>query len=143
MYRRLLKFLRPHAGRMAGTIASNILVAVLDGFSLALLTALLTALFPGTRPGGAGTPHAAQSTVEAWLDEKLVGGLFGLTLAPHLGTAWILYPLGVTAGWLFYLGSHAVQQRPLGAAADGGRAGAEEDVDLTGLLVHRDARRPA
>jgi zinc transporter ZupT len=40
----------------------------------------------------------------------LVGGLFGLTLAPHLGTAWILYPLGVTAGWLFYLGSHAVHE---------------------------------
>ena len=40
----------------------------------------------------------------------LVGGLLGLTLAPHLGTAWILYPLGVTAGWLFYLGSHAVHE---------------------------------
>jgi zinc transporter ZupT len=40
----------------------------------------------------------------------LVGGLLGLGLAPHLGTAWILYPLGVTAGWLFYLGSHAVHE---------------------------------
>ncbi len=40
----------------------------------------------------------------------LAGALLGLTLAPHLGTAWILYPLGITAGWLFYLGSHAVHE---------------------------------
>jgi hypothetical protein len=29
-------------------------------------------------------------------------------MAPHLGTAWILYPLGLTAGWILYLGYHAV-----------------------------------
>jgi subfamily B ATP-binding cassette protein MsbA len=66
MYRRLLPFLRPHGGRMAGTIASNILVALLDGFSLALLTALLTALFPTART--VGTPAEA-SPVERWLDQ--------------------------------------------------------------------------
>lgn len=38
----------------------------------------------------------------------LVGGAAGLLMAPHLGTTWILYPLGLTAGWIIYLGYHAV-----------------------------------
>ena len=40
----------------------------------------------------------------------LVGGIAGLAMAPHLGTAWITYPLGITAGWLTYLGYHAVHE---------------------------------
>jgi zinc transporter ZupT len=40
----------------------------------------------------------------------LLGGAFGLWLAPHLGTAWMIYPVGLTAGWLCYLGSHAVHE---------------------------------
>jgi len=40
----------------------------------------------------------------------LLGGVVGIALAPHLGTKWILYPLGITAGWLFYLGYHAVHE---------------------------------
>ena len=40
----------------------------------------------------------------------LLGGALGLTMAPHLGTRWIMYPLGITAGWLFYLGYHAVHE---------------------------------
>ena len=40
----------------------------------------------------------------------LVGGVAGLTLAPRLGTEWITYPLGFAAGWLFYLGWHAVHE---------------------------------
>jgi zinc transporter ZupT len=40
----------------------------------------------------------------------LGGGALGLTMAPHLGTAWIAYPLGMAAGWLFYLGIHAVHE---------------------------------
>jgi len=40
----------------------------------------------------------------------LLGGALGLVMAPHLGTRWIMYPLGVTAGWLFYLGYHAVHE---------------------------------
>ena len=31
-------------------------------------------------------------------------------MAPRLGTQWIIYPLGITAGWLFYLGYHAVHE---------------------------------
>jgi zinc transporter ZupT len=40
----------------------------------------------------------------------LAGGLAGLWLAPHLGSGWTLYPLGLAAGWLFYLGYHAVHE---------------------------------
>src|SRR5215207_2956229 len=45
MYRRLLRFLRPHSWRMAGTIASNIGAALLDAFSFALLIPFLNTLF--------------------------------------------------------------------------------------------------
>ena len=38
----------------------------------------------------------------------LVGGAAGLLMAPHLGTRWILYPLGLTAGWILYLAFHAL-----------------------------------
>jgi len=40
----------------------------------------------------------------------LVGGILGLAVAPQLGTAWIIYPLALAAGWLFYLGAHAVHE---------------------------------
>jgi len=40
----------------------------------------------------------------------LAGALTGLWLAPHLGSGWTLYPLGLTAGWLVYLGYHAVHE---------------------------------
>jgi len=40
----------------------------------------------------------------------LGGGALGLAIAPRLGTAWITYPLGIAAGWLFYLGAHAVHE---------------------------------
>ncbi len=40
----------------------------------------------------------------------LVGGALGLAMGPHLGSEWITYPLGIAAGWLFYLGYHAVHE---------------------------------
>ena len=40
----------------------------------------------------------------------IAGGAFGLWLAPQLGAKWIVYPLGVTAGWLCYLGYHAAHE---------------------------------
>ena len=46
-------------------------------------------------------------TVEA---ATLLGGLFALLIAPQLPAAWITYPLAVAAGWLFYLGAHAVHE---------------------------------
>ncbi len=45
MYRRLLVFLRPHRWTMAATIASSVIAAALDGFSLSLLIPFLNALF--------------------------------------------------------------------------------------------------
>ena len=82
MYRRLLRFLRPHSWRMAGTIASNVMVALLDAFSLSLLMALLDALFrPAVSvaaPTGGGT--AAQSVIERWLDQLI--GAFSRTDDP-------------------------------------------------------------
>jgi subfamily B ATP-binding cassette protein MsbA len=44
-YPRLLKFLRPHAWRMAGNIFFNLIGAGLDGYSFALLIPFLNALF--------------------------------------------------------------------------------------------------
>jgi len=40
----------------------------------------------------------------------LAGGILGLNLAPRLGMAWITYPLGLAAGWLFFLGAHAIHE---------------------------------
>jgi len=61
----------------------------------------------------------------------LAGGVLGLAMAPSLGTKWITYPLGIAAGWLFYLGYHAVHEEwkrrgaaPALLSALGGMAGA-------------------
>jgi zinc transporter ZupT len=39
-----------------------------------------------------------------------LGGVLALAMAPRLGEEWTIYPLGLTAGWLFYLGFHAVHE---------------------------------
>jgi len=54
----------------------------------------------------------------------MLGGLLGLAIAPRLGTAWIAYPLALAAGWLFYLGAHAVHEewKRRGALAAGATA---------------------
>src|ERR1017187_5944956 len=61
----------------------------------------------------------------------LAGGALGLLMGPHLGSEWITYPMGIAAGWLFYLGYHAVHEewkrrgaRPAFAWAAAGVAGA-------------------
>ena len=61
----------------------------------------------------------------------LAGGALGLAVGPHLGTRWITYPLGVTAGWLVYLGYHAIHEewqrrgaKPVFVSALTGMAGA-------------------
>ncbi len=61
----------------------------------------------------------------------IAGGAFGLWLAPQFGAKWIVYPLGVTGGWLCYLGYHAAHEEwkrrgPVRAftAAAAGMAGA-------------------
>ncbi|GAC1517475.1 MAG: lipid A export permease/ATP-binding protein MsbA [Gemmatimonadaceae bacterium] len=56
MQRRLVGFLRPHAGRMAGTIGMSMVAAGLDAYSFTLLTPFLNALFglPQIIPPGGG-----------------------------------------------------------------------------------------
>jgi zinc transporter ZupT len=61
----------------------------------------------------------------------IAGGLFGFWLAPQFGARWIVYPLGLTAGWLCYLGFHAAHEewkrrgaRRAVTAAAAGMAGA-------------------
>ena len=53
MLRRLYPFLRPHLGRLAGTIACNLGAALLDVFSLTLLIPFLNAIFDQPAAGGA------------------------------------------------------------------------------------------
>ncbi len=54
MYRRLLRFLRPHRWRMAGNIVANVVAAVLDAFMFTLLIPFLNQLFqrPEILPAG-------------------------------------------------------------------------------------------
>jgi zinc transporter ZupT len=57
-----------------------------------------------------GSPVAALGWCLAAEGATLAGGAAGLLLAPGLGTQWVTYPLGIAAGWLFYLGWHAVHE---------------------------------
>ena len=68
MYRRLLVFLGPHRWRMVGTLACNIIAAVLDVFSLTLLIPFLNQLF--------NQPNI--SPVSSF-QRRLLGGLFDVS----------------------------------------------------------------
>src|SRR2546423_5714968 len=74
MYRRLLRYLRPHSWRMVGTIACNIIAAALDVFSFTLLVPFLNALF--------GAPQLIPRTSPGWIT-RLQNGLVGTFLNPH------------------------------------------------------------
>lgn len=63
-----------------------------------------------SRAGAAGWAVVAEGAT-------LAGGGMGLLLGPRLGSEWILYPLGIAAGWLFYLGYHAVHEEWRSAGA--------------------------
>lgn len=56
LYRRLLRFLRPHTWRLAGNIGANVAAAILDAVSFSLLIPFLNTLFgnPDAIPGGKG-----------------------------------------------------------------------------------------
>ena len=61
----------------------------------------------------------------------LAGGTLGLLMGTRLGSVWTMYPLGFAAGWIFYLGYHAVHEewkrrgaRPAFVSALTGVAGA-------------------
>jgi zinc transporter ZupT len=61
----------------------------------------------------------------------LAGGGAGLWMAPRLGSGWTIVPLGLAAGWLIFLGGHAVHEewkrrgaRPAFLSAAAGAVGA-------------------
>jgi subfamily B ATP-binding cassette protein MsbA len=71
MYRRLLRYLRPHWWRMAGNVLSSVIAAALGAFSFTLLIPFLNALFrePSFLPRSAGWITRLQSrTIGAFLD---------------------------------------------------------------------------
>ena len=57
MYRRLLRYLRPHSWRMVGTVACNVTAAALDVFSFTLLIPFLNALFGEAQLIPKGAPN--------------------------------------------------------------------------------------
>jgi zinc transporter ZupT len=67
----------------------------------------------------------------------LIGGMAGLWVAPTMGSQWMTYPLGFTAGWLTYLGYHAVHEewKREGALATALSTGA--GLLVAGLLQHQ------
>ena len=69
MYARLLRFLRPHVGRLAGAVLANVGAAVMDVFTIALLIPFLNALF--NQP-----PLAGNNALN-----RLLGALIGRMLA--------------------------------------------------------------
>lgn len=116
-------------GFAAPLVAAAALHSLLDGWSVAtsqwapaaglrLAVPLAIALHKapeGIALGGilrAAVKSRAAALACAALAEgaTLAGGALGLWLAPHLGTVWISYPLAAAAGWLCYLGYHAVDE---------------------------------
>jgi subfamily B ATP-binding cassette protein MsbA len=79
MYRRLLRYLRPHTWRMAGTIACNVVAAALDVFSFTLLVPFLNALFGAAQLIPSGSPNWISR-----LQQQLVGSF--LDPADRLGS---------------------------------------------------------
>jgi len=72
MYRRLLRFVRPHKWQMVGTVACSIASAALDTFSFALLIPFLNALF-GQQPlpvGGGGVTRFLHFAIGWLLDPR-------------------------------------------------------------------------
>jgi len=117
-------------GFAAPLISAAALHSFLDGwgvvtvagaaFPLALRVAVPVAVGLHKLPEGialGGILRAAvkrRGTAMAWCvvaeGATLAGGLVAVLLAPRLGEQWTIYPLGLTAGWLFYLGFHAVHE---------------------------------
>ncbi|HEY7389215.1 MAG TPA: ZIP family metal transporter [Bryobacteraceae bacterium] len=127
----------PGGGELAGFAVPLVLAAALhsflDGWSIGLvesgpqhaatlglrlavpLAVTLHKIPEGIALGGilraaSGTRGHALAGCVAAEGCTILGGALGLLMTPALGTGWILYPLGLTAGWIFYLGFHAVHE---------------------------------
>ena len=70
-YKRLIPYLRPHAWRMAITIAANLIAALLDGFSIALLIPFLNILF-----------HQQSTSLKSGWVSKLLNATVGSSIVP-------------------------------------------------------------
>lgn len=116
-------------GFAAPLIAAAALHSFLDGWSVATvqlasplglriavpLAVALHKLPEGIALGGIMRAALRKRSAALWLcilaeGTTLAGGALGLGLGPHLGTRWITYPLGVTAGWIVYLAYHAIHE---------------------------------
>jgi subfamily B ATP-binding cassette protein MsbA len=71
IYKRLLPYLRPHAWRMAITIACNLIAALLDGFAIALLIPFLNILF-----------HQPSASLKSGWVAKLLNATVGSQIVP-------------------------------------------------------------
>jgi subfamily B ATP-binding cassette protein MsbA len=101
--RRLLGFLRPHAWRMAGTVASSIGAAVLDAYAFALLIPFLNALFnePSLLPVKSGWLYEVlQRTIGALLDPADKMGSLQRVILLILGAVALKNALVWSAGQL-------------------------------------------
>lgn len=131
-------------------IAGAALHSFLDGWSIAtagrvgpvgLRVAVPLAIVLHKAPEGLALGGVLRASVKsrrtafAWCvlaeGATLAGAALALAIAGNVGSGWTDYPLGVTAGWLAYLGYHAVHQewkrrgaRPAFASALAGMAGA-------------------
>jgi len=116
-------------GFAAPLIAAAALHSFLDGWSIAVVgraaplglrVAVPVAIALHKMPEGfalggvmrASLPSRSLALVWCLLAEgtTLAGGALAIALAPHLGNQWTIYPLGLTAGWLVYLGYHAIHE---------------------------------
>lgn len=97
------------------SVASSQLTAPL-GLRLAVpLAVTLHKLPEGLALGGilrASTKSRSSAVLWCIIAEgaTLIGGIAALWMAPRLGSEWVTYPPGLMAGWLFYLGWHAVHE---------------------------------
>jgi zinc transporter ZupT len=116
-------------GFAAPLVGAAALHSFLDGWSVATvqlasplglriavpLAVALHKLPEGIALGGIMRASLKRRGVALWLcilaeGTTLVGGALGLAMGPHLGTRWITYPLGITAGWILYLAYHAIHE---------------------------------
>jgi subfamily B ATP-binding cassette protein MsbA len=71
VYKRLLPYLRPHSWRMVITIVANLIAALLDGFSIALLIPFLNILF-----------HQPATAIPNGMVAKLINAAIGGRIIP-------------------------------------------------------------
>ncbi len=97
VYARLLRFLRPHFGRLAGAVLANVGAAVMDVFTIALLIPFLNALF-------GKAPFAGQNPLNQLLS-ALIGRLLTGTdpmgaLGRVIGVIFVAVALKSVLSWL-------------------------------------------